>query len=91
VNVVNAVFDFIDTRYVIRRLVLAWVIWMTTAAFFWTFEFATASSRSGVDVAAIIAAIWAPLTALQGAVIAFYNSGRANAAPPPVPQLGAQP
>jgi len=82
----TAFWDFIDTRVVIRRAVLLWVIWMTTQAFFWTFEFATNSPRTGVDVAAIIAAIWAPLTALQGACIAFYNSARN-----PTPQPGATP
>ena len=81
----TAVMDFIDTRTVVRRAALLWVIWMTTQAFFWTFEFATNSPRSGVDVAAIIAAIWAPLTALQGAVIAFYNSARSPTTPGAAP------
>lgn len=83
----TAFWDFLDARTVIRRAVLLWMIWMTTIAFFWTFEFATSSPRPGVDVAAIIAAIWAPLIALQGAVIGLYNSARRNGHP----QLGATP
>ena len=75
----TAFWDFVDQRTVVRRVALGIVFWMTIEAFFWTFEFAKTSPRPGGDVAAIIGVIWAPLTALQGAVIAFYNSARQGA------------
>lgn len=69
--------DFIDKYQVIRRLVLLWVvIGLTTRTLEWTIEFARFSMRPGLEVAAIIAAIWTPMTALQAAVIGFYNSSR---------------
>ena len=68
--------EFIDRHLVVRRLTLAWMCGITSWAMLWTMDFAAASPRSGIDVAAIIGAIWVPLSALQGAVIAFYNSAR---------------
>lgn len=70
-------FDFIDERKVIRRIAFFFVLfYLTPHAFFWTFEFASTSPRPGMEVAAIIAAIWLPMSGLQTAVIAFYGANR---------------
>lgn len=72
----NSVMDFIDERAIVRRLAFFWMLWMTGNAFYWTIEFAWTSSRPGMEIAAILAAVWTPLTALQAAVFAFYDKGR---------------
>ena len=73
----NSVMDFIDTRAVVRRIAFFWVLWMSAEALTWTLEFAWVSVRPGMEVAAIIAAVWTPLAGLQAAVFKFYDSGRA--------------
>lgn len=70
------VFNFIDERHVVRRVAFFLVLGLTTKTLLWTLDFASTSPRPGVDIAAIIAAVWAPLTALQAAIIALYNQGR---------------
>lgn len=70
---VGAVLDFMDRRQVLRRVVFLWMIYITTEALRWTYGFATGSPRPGLEVAAIIAAIWTPLGLLQGAIFKFYE------------------
>ena len=72
----NAVMDFIDQRAVIRRLLLLWLVWMTTTTLLWTLEFAWVSTRNGTEVAAIIAAVLAPYMALQAGALAWYFKAR---------------
>lgn len=68
--------DFIDRRQIIRRAAFLWVLWLTGEVAFWTMNFAWNSSRPGMEVAAIIGAIWLPLGALQGAIFKFYDDTR---------------
>lgn len=44
----------------------------TGRALYWAIEFASNSTRPGIEVAAIIAAVVAPLGIVQGAVAKFY-------------------
>jgi len=72
----TAFWDWLDNRAIIRRVAFFLVMWMLFETLQWTLNFATTSPRSGGEVAAIIAAVWAPLTALQAAVFALYSSFR---------------
>jgi len=73
---VTAFLDFLDARMVMRRFAFVLVLAMTWRALDWTMSFAATSTRPGMDVAAIIAAVWAPLSTLQGAIFHLYNNGR---------------
>jgi hypothetical protein len=69
--------DWIDRRAIIRRVVLFVTLWMTWRAFNWAGEYASSvNNLSGMDIAAIIAAVTAPITYLQAAVFKIYSEGR---------------
>jgi len=68
--------DFIDGRRVVRRLVLFVTLWLTWRSFEWAAFFAETTTRSGIDVAAIIAAVTAPVSTLLAAVVKFYGDNR---------------
>ena len=67
---------WIDEKRVIRRAVLFLMLYWTGTTLAWSIHFAETSLRPGVDVAAILAAIWGPMGLLQGAVFAFYSKAR---------------
>lgn len=68
--------DWVDHRSVVRRVVLFVTLWMTWAAFHWAATFAATSDKLGIDIAAIIAAVTAPISVLQGYVFRVYSEGR---------------
>jgi hypothetical protein len=70
--------DFIDKRQVIRRVAFVWVLWLTGKVMAWTMDYGWHSNQTGAEIAMVIAAVWAPLAALQGAVFKFYDEGRRN-------------
>lgn len=72
---VTTLWDWLDKRQVLRRVAFVWVLWLTGQFAAWTMDFASHSPRGGVDVAAIIAAVWAPMGLLQAAVFKFYDEG----------------
>lgn len=72
----NATMDFIDKHQIIRRAIVLWIVVLTSRVMEWTIDFAWQSSRPGLEVAAIIAAIWAPMSVLQGFVLNVYSKGR---------------
>lgn len=76
----TAFMDFVDSRAIVRRIAFFVMLGITIKTSLWTIEFAWYSSRPGMEIAAIIAAVWTPLSGLQAAVFAFYDKGR-NAAP----------
>lgn len=67
---------WIDQRSIVRRIVLFITLWMTWAAFQWAASFAVTSAKAGIDIAAIIAAVTAPISVLQGYVFKVYSEGR---------------
>lgn len=71
--------DFVDSRYAVRRVLLGIVIWMTWEAYKWATGFASGCSRPGVEIAAIIAAVLTPITALQGFTFKFYLDSKTGA------------
>jgi hypothetical protein len=62
----------------VRSFVLYVTVWMTWLAFDWATTFATTTTKTGADVALIIAAVTAPISALQGFVFTVYAKSRAQ-------------
>ena len=60
----------------VRSFVLYITVWMTWEAFNWAAVFATTTTKSGSDVALIIAAVTAPISVLQGFVFKVYSESR---------------
>jgi hypothetical protein len=73
-------FRFIDSSKVFRRFTLVITIWMTWQASQWGIEMATAwigTTKSGIEMAAVIGAVLAPLSFLQASVFkAFLVDGK---------------
>ena len=67
-----------EKKLAIRRsTVLFTTLWMTYRAFEWAAQYASATSlTSGLEAAAIIAAVTAPVTYLQTAVFKAYISAK---------------
>lgn len=75
--------DWLDKRNIVRRAAFVWMLYMTERVILWTLTFSESSPRAGMEVAAILAAVWAPMTALIGAVFKFYQeSADANSSRP---------
>lgn len=68
--------DFIDNRAVVRRIVLSITVWMTWRSFVWAAAFADHTTLGGTDAGLIIAAVTAPIAALQGFIFKIYAEGR---------------
>lgn len=60
----------------VRSFVLYVTVWMTWEAFNWAAIFATTTTKTGSDVAMIIAAVTAPISVLQGFVFKVYSESR---------------
>jgi hypothetical protein len=73
---VSAFWDFVDNRGVIRRLVLLAAIVMTWRVSLWAMEFAGLCKLSGVEAAALIAAVTAPVTLFASSVFKNYIEAR---------------
>jgi hypothetical protein len=72
----NAFWDWVDNRAIIRRLSFGVTVWMTYQSFQWATEFASTTSKDGAEVGLIIAAVTAPIAALQAFVTSTYSSSR---------------
>jgi hypothetical protein len=73
---VGGVFRFID-RHGISRSVTLWMsVYATADSYLWAKRFAEFSTRPGIEVAAIIAAVLGAVTGLQGWVLKLYIDGR---------------
>lgn len=75
-----ALWVFIDERGIVRRSVLGVAIWMTWRVSVWAMGFAEHSARPGLDVAAIIAAVSAPITLFAGSAFRGYLESREDKA-----------
>lgn len=69
--------DFIDRRAVVRRIVLLITVWMTWRSFVWAAAFAQTTTFDGTNTGLVIAAVTAPVAALQGFIFKVYSEGRA--------------
>lgn len=69
--------DWIDKRQVDAHIVAALVMWGTIKITSWAIYYASAHpERTGTDIAAVIAAVMVPWSALQAAAIKFYFDTR---------------
>jgi hypothetical protein len=59
---------------VFRRISLIWMMWLTTTVYYWVFEYLNNAGDVSFDVAALVAAILSPISALQAAVFKFYST-----------------
>ena len=65
------------SKYIpIRLIVVGIAIWMTWLASSWGMWFATGNSREGLEIAAIIAAVTAPISMFAGYVFKAYLESR---------------
>lgn len=63
----------LERKLAVRRSVVLFVtLWMTFRAFDWAAQYASSGQGSGVEAAAIIAAVTAPITYLQKVVFEAY-------------------
>jgi hypothetical protein len=61
-----------------RRLMLFFVCYLTWESYAWSSRLAEMSDRPGVDIAAMIAAVTAPVSALAVMVFKSYVESRAS-------------
>lgn len=60
-----------------KRITLVWMMWLSTEAYLWCFEYVEGLSGDvKLDAAAIVAAILTPVSGLQAAVFKFYAQHR---------------
>lgn len=77
IDILSAKFwDWVDRRQMIRRSVLGITLWMTWSSFTWAAAFASTCTKPGLEVAAILAAVLAPIATLQGFVFKVYADGK---------------
>lgn len=69
------VIKFLKDGRVFSRFTLTVTLWMTWKAFQWAAEFASMSPKGGLELAAVIAAVLTPISALQAAVFHTYSKG----------------
>lgn len=68
---------FDDKNFIsVRSGVLYVTVWMTWLAFDWAGRFAFETTKTGAEVALIIGAVTAPITALQMFVFKVYSDSR---------------
>jgi hypothetical protein len=80
-NWLTAFWDWVDTRGVVRRIVLGLAMWMTYWVSFKMTEFAfaaLAANQLSGNIPLIIASITAPIVALGGYVFKAYLDSRAS-------------
>lgn len=75
-NPITVITDFVDSNSVVRRLVLAFTLYLTYTCTIAAWAFAYSTTFAGLETAAVITAVLAPTLALQGFAFATYNKGR---------------
>ena len=66
-------FAHLENKLALRRSAVLFItLWMTWRAFAWAALFAQATDMPGLDAAAIIGAVTAPITYLQAAAFKSY-------------------
>lgn len=69
--------DFIDRRDIDKHFVSLMVLWGTYKLTTWAMFYVTScEGKTGIEIAAIIAAVTGPYMALQAAAIKFYFDAR---------------
>jgi hypothetical protein len=60
----------------VHAMTLYVTVWMTWRAFLWAGEYAFATTLDGIGTAAVIAAVTAPISAMQVFVFKTYSESR---------------
>ena len=60
----------------VRAITLYVTVWMTWESFAWAAIFASTTTLDGMQSAAMIAAVTAPICALQGFIFKFYMEAK---------------
>ena len=68
--------DFVDARDIDKHAVSLAILSGTVFVTHWAMKFAEHGDRPGLEVAAIIAAVLGPYSALQAAALSFYFKAR---------------
>lgn len=74
----NTFWNFLDSRYIIRRMVLFITIWMSYISYLWAASFAATCMKDGTEIALIIGAVLVPISALQGFAFKLYLDSKAE-------------
>lgn len=75
-ELLTAFWDWVDNRNIVHRLILFLTVGLTAKASLWGADYAWHSTRTGADVAMIVAAVTAPITALMKFVFDTYSEKR---------------
>lgn len=70
--------NFVSKYVPVRTIVLGTAIWMTWAVSEWAMWFATGNARNGVEIAAIIGAVTAPICAFGGYIFKAFVDSRVS-------------
>ena len=70
--------DWVDSRYIVRRALLLFTAALCGHAYFWAIQFASETTKNGVEVGLIIAAVTGPVTILMTQIAKLYNDGRGS-------------
>jgi hypothetical protein len=77
IKLLSNLWDWIDERDIDKHTLSVGIFYGTIKLSAWAMAFAELhSDKSGIEVAAIIAAVTAPYMALQAAAISFYFKAR---------------
>jgi len=68
--------DWVDSRYIVRRTLLFGVFALCVHAYMWAITFAMTTTKSGTELGLIIAAVTAPISLLMSQIAKLYNDGR---------------
>lgn len=75
--ILTRIWDWIDKRDIDKHVLSIVILYGTKILTSWAMAFATANSgKSGIEIAAIIAAVTGPYMVLQAAAIKFYFEAR---------------
>lgn len=68
--------DFLEQAMVVRRIILFTSCWLTWDSYRWASEFAMATDKAGLEVAAVVAAVTTPVSWITIAVFKTYVEGK---------------
>ena len=72
--------EWVDKRNIDLHCILVFTLWLTWRVMHWAMDFAASHPEiDGLHMAAIIASVVTPWTAMQTAMFAFYASARKSA------------
>ena len=69
--------NWVDTRLVVRRIMMFGGAYFTFQCYAWMFAYANAHEAS-VGTAAVVTAVTGPVSALQAAIFKFYADNRSQ-------------